>query len=594
MKNRMEKLSELAVTANKKRHRFVGGASKGDEMVNDHAFCGDRTTMRLFRQSAGLPQQQEDSLSYRFHSVLQEHQVSSYKSLTFWINCIPNSRFCQGIKYGSAVAVLVAFLSLSPIFGLNPARAATSSSQPDTSTGIFMLFEPDSGTPDWLFVQNKKGAPVISNPKASFISPSSLQVTWTTDIPSSSLVEYGSPAEYNSDRYPFPHDAEDQTDVTSHALTINNVSQNSGYYYEVRSNIGGALEAVSPVQTIGNISNMPNGSPLPSVSNLPEQQSPTTPKTGLPKFFDSILSGTQYVYSNIINTFYSAVGIDNQPQQMEPVSNSGNQTPVITPNVSNTIEPSNSILPTITASPSHSQQPIRTATPAGTYSPSPTQTSTPMPIYSQSPVPTYSPTPTYIQSLTPIYSPAPSISNSPVPTNPYSPSPTASNNPAPTNSNTPAPTNTPSPAVTFTVNGSDHAVLNPGDNIIYKWNATDADTFTATYTSNNPVACGPGGTWSVANGSQSGISSSIVPQAAAACYWTVTYKATNSRTGIFASAAITVKINAPATASPSPTNSATPTASPSPQAFSTDQNWFTAAAANVINELNFIAPKPIW
>jgi len=71
--------------------------------------------------------------------------------------------------------------------------------------------------------------PVISSVAAGSITPSSAMITWTTDIPSSSQVFYGTTASYGQST------TFDSTQVTRHSQTLNGLTAGTTYHYDVQS-----------------------------------------------------------------------------------------------------------------------------------------------------------------------------------------------------------------------------------------------------------------------------------------------------------------------------------------------------------------------
>jgi hypothetical protein len=73
----------------------------------------------------------------------------------------------------------------------------------------------------------------ISSVTATTVTNNSATITWTTDIASSSLVNYGATAIYGSSS------TIDPTLVMAHSVTLNGLSQNSLYNFDVVSGTGG-------------------------------------------------------------------------------------------------------------------------------------------------------------------------------------------------------------------------------------------------------------------------------------------------------------------------------------------------------------------
>ena len=70
--------------------------------------------------------------------------------------------------------------------------------------------------------------PVITAETASNITAVSALITWTTDEPSNSVVEYGTTTSYGSSTSDF-------ASVTSHAVTLSSLANNTLYHYRVNS-----------------------------------------------------------------------------------------------------------------------------------------------------------------------------------------------------------------------------------------------------------------------------------------------------------------------------------------------------------------------
>ena len=85
--------------------------------------------------------------------------------------------------------------------------------------------------------------PVISNVASSAVSDTSATVTWTTDIPSSSQVLYGTTTSYGQST------TLDSTLLTSHSQTITALTPSTTYHFEVQSTGSAANTSTSADQT---------------------------------------------------------------------------------------------------------------------------------------------------------------------------------------------------------------------------------------------------------------------------------------------------------------------------------------------------------
>jgi chitodextrinase len=82
--------------------------------------------------------------------------------------------------------------------------------------------------------------PVISNVTTTNVTSTSATITWTTDIPSSSQVLYGTSSSYTQST------ALDTTQVTSHAQTVTGLSASTTYHFAVQSTASTSNTATSP------------------------------------------------------------------------------------------------------------------------------------------------------------------------------------------------------------------------------------------------------------------------------------------------------------------------------------------------------------
>lgn len=97
------------------------------------------------------------------------------------------------------------------------------------------------------------GVPNISSVSAAATAKSAT-ITWKTDKPTSSQVEFGESSSYGSSS------AVDNALVTSHSVSLAGLSTGVAYHYRVRSKDSGGSEAVSPdnmFQTLLNVDSIP-------------------------------------------------------------------------------------------------------------------------------------------------------------------------------------------------------------------------------------------------------------------------------------------------------------------------------------------------
>lgn len=96
-------------------------------------------------------------------------------------------------------------------------------------------------------------APVITNVSASSTEMSGV-VTWTTDEPATSQVEYGASTAYGL------ASALEQALVVSHSVTLSGLEPGSTYYYRVKSEDGSGNQAVSGDYTFTTLTATPTES----------------------------------------------------------------------------------------------------------------------------------------------------------------------------------------------------------------------------------------------------------------------------------------------------------------------------------------------
>ncbi|HXM57715.1 MAG TPA: N,N-dimethylformamidase beta subunit family domain-containing protein [Candidatus Dormibacteraeota bacterium] len=99
--------------------------------------------------------------------------------------------------------------------------------------------------------------PAISGISAGGVTTSTATIGWTTDVASSSQVEYGTTASYGSSS------ALDSTAVTSHSVAVSGLAAGTLYHYRVKSAAPGGALAVSSDQTFTTAT-----PPPPVISNV--------------------------------------------------------------------------------------------------------------------------------------------------------------------------------------------------------------------------------------------------------------------------------------------------------------------------------------
>jgi phosphodiesterase/alkaline phosphatase D-like protein len=92
---------------------------------------------------------------------------------------------------------------------------------------------------DFTFATTDVGAPVISGVTAMNVTMTGAIITWTTDDPAESQVEYGTKATYGSIT------TLDTNRVTSHSVTLADLSPGTTYHYKVKSRDDSGLWAWS-------------------------------------------------------------------------------------------------------------------------------------------------------------------------------------------------------------------------------------------------------------------------------------------------------------------------------------------------------------
>src|SRR6185436_7388889 len=130
-------------------------------------------------------------------------------------------------------------------------------------------------------------APSISGATAANLRVDSATITWTTDEPATSQVEYGPGTAFTS-ATPI-----DNSLVIAHTVVVPGLASRTGYVYRVRSRDAAANEAISATNTF--TTPTPPDTAPPSV---PDGVSATATSLTTTSYFDSRLSpSTPYSYT---------------------------------------------------------------------------------------------------------------------------------------------------------------------------------------------------------------------------------------------------------------------------------------------------------
>jgi hypothetical protein len=112
--------------------------------------------------------------------------------------------------------------------------------------------------------------PYISNVTPSDLTASSVLISWTTNLPATSQVDYGLDGTYGS------YSTLDNTLVTNHSVTLTNLTSNTGYHYQVESTTPSGGDDVSDDNTFLTAINPPT---LPSQPTITETTIKSADKT---------------------------------------------------------------------------------------------------------------------------------------------------------------------------------------------------------------------------------------------------------------------------------------------------------------------------
>jgi hypothetical protein len=138
--------------------------------------------------------------------------------------------------------------------------------------------------------------PMISNIQATSITDDSAVITWTTDEPSDSEVQYGT----TSGSYPSSRNSTGM--VPSHSINLTGLSQNTTYYYRVRSK-----DAADNTRTSSELVFTTDPPPDYTVQGLPLVLQGSTPESNIVTLtFNNIPAGTASI--ELVLTVFDADG----------------------------------------------------------------------------------------------------------------------------------------------------------------------------------------------------------------------------------------------------------------------------------------------
>jgi len=139
----------------------------------------------------------------------------------------------------------------------------------------------------YITVNLDTGVFVITNIQVTNITGTSATVTWTTNEPASSKVEYGATSGYGSST------TEDTNRVLNHSVNITGLASETLYHFRTVSKDAGANEAKSPDNTFTTIDTTPPTQPQVTIDSMSSTSiqaswSSTDPESGISKYEYSI------------------------------------------------------------------------------------------------------------------------------------------------------------------------------------------------------------------------------------------------------------------------------------------------------------------
>ena len=160
-------------------------------------------------------------------SAVQGTATTSGGATINWTTSTPST---SQVNYGTAAGTYGSSTAVDSILETAHSEAITGLSP--SSTYHYQVVSVDAynqtvTSGDFTFTTNPMPA-VISNVQATPLSATSATVTWTTDTPSSTGVNYGATTA-------FGNSSEDPAVTTSHSLTLSGLSPNTTYHYQAFS-----------------------------------------------------------------------------------------------------------------------------------------------------------------------------------------------------------------------------------------------------------------------------------------------------------------------------------------------------------------------
>jgi hypothetical protein len=197
--------------------------------INDTAPTGDRSDLAIIEIPPAVPDTAPPTVpSNVTASVVNSNQVNvSWSASTDDVSVAGYYVFRNGVNIATTTALTYSDTSVLPSTPYTYAVEAFDVG--GLVSGLSTGFTVTTPSPS---------APVITNVQATAITPNSAVIDWTTDLPSTSLVNYGL-AGYTSST------TLDSTLVTAHSQTLSGLVPSTSYHFDVVSTSGSNVTATS-------------------------------------------------------------------------------------------------------------------------------------------------------------------------------------------------------------------------------------------------------------------------------------------------------------------------------------------------------------